>query len=388
MMERRNASLFFTRRIQYGKCGDSQVIVPLDGTYVVTQLSRRYIDAVTDDNCTLLPGQIVRHPGIVAADRTTHVMGRTRPFTASEAVEAARRPGAGAQLSPLLETGPRPLFDVMVAVVEATGADSGVVEFSGIALPRVSYCFPAYGDEEHPMLYSATHESAGIVLQGTATVGFRRDEGTGARSRWIHFHIAWVDDAGDVHGGHLWPETLMEGALMNATVWPLYGMTLVNALDEETLLPVFTPHPSETAPPSPQSPASVPSAPGGRSTPDDDDLPGDRDALFARVRPNEELVEVIDRLARAHGLVGGSIRGGTGSLVGGATFVDRKVSIGPASEIIALTGQLEDATATRPASLSCSLVVAGGHVHGGRLHPQGNLVGATYDLMLVGPADY
>lgn len=309
------------------------------------------------------PGRSVTHPGPVTDDRVTAVRGRTQPhhladlLAGSPAHPDARGPGAGF------------LVDEVAAAVEAAGADSGIVEFSTTRLPHISYCFPAAGDDVHPMLYSKTHTSSGTVLGATATVGWRRrpgDDGahqTAGLERWVHFHASWVDDAGALRGGHLWPETTAAGALDRATVWPLHGITLVNSFDDETELPVFTPV---------RAAARATAAPFSS---------GDRDAVFARVRPNEEIHRAVRALTTAHGLAGGAVRGGTGSFVG-AMFDDGRIIDGPATEVISLAGRLDD-TAAGP--LTCSLITAHGTVASGRLAAEGNIVGATYDLLLTGP---
>jgi predicted DNA-binding protein with PD1-like motif len=307
-----------------------------------------YSERVTQNTPLIVPGRPVKHPGSAAAVRTTLAHGRTRP----RAVTDLLRPDAD-------DRSPTALLDLVAGAVEAAGADSGIVELGPVDLPSVSYCFPAYGDSTHPMLYSATHSGAGTLLRGTATVGFRRESPGAPLTRWAHFHVSWTDREGTLRGGHLWPETTAAGPLVQSTVWPLYGITLVNRLDEETQLPVFFPEQN------------------GRSTAD-----GDRPALFARVHPNEEIGTVIADLTRRHGLEGGSVVGGTGSIVG-AIFEDGRRVEGPATEVITLGGAL---TGTEP-RLTSTLISASAEVHGGVLAPTGNLVGATYDLMLAGPQD-
>jgi predicted DNA-binding protein with PD1-like motif len=312
---------------------------------------------VTHSTQQIVPGRAVTHPGPVAEDRVTAVRGRTRPHLVPDLLAASAR-----------EPGPILLTQAVVAAVEAAGADSGIVEFSTLRLPHISYCFPAAGDAVHPMLYSETHTSTGTVLEGTATVGWRRRPGetggdsTGDLERWVHFHASWVDDAGALRGGHLWPQTQIDGPLERAIVWPLHGITLINDFDDETELPVFSPSPAHAATVAPSS-------------------AGDRDAVFARVRPNAEIHEVVHGLTNVHGLVGGAVRGGTGSFVG-AVFDDGRIVDGPATEVISLAGHLDD-TAVGP--LTCTLITAHGTVESGRLAAAGTIVGATYDLLLTGP---
>lgn len=315
----------------------------------------------------IVPGQPVSHPGPAAADRITAASGITLPIAASDLLGDNLPAGSVASRDEdSADRSTRPLGDLMVEVVEAAGADSGIVEFSALAMPRISYCIPAIGDAAHPMSYSDTRESSGLMLHGTATVGFRRDPSDDSRlTRWVHMHAAWTDADGTLHGGHLWPASRTADPLAHATVWPLYGITLVNSLDEETRMPVFAPLPT-----------SVTSA--GRAQ-----LrarSGARPAVFARVRPNVDIAWAVATLGREHGLAGGSVRGGCGSLTG-ALFDDGRVVEGPATEIIALSGRI----AQGPTALSASVISASGRVHGGRLAARGNLVSVTYDLMLTGP---
>ncbi|WP_029089522.1 DUF296 domain-containing protein [Brevibacterium album] len=315
-----------------------------------------------NDRHGIVPGRPVTHPGIVAGSRTTVRVGRTQPFSTADLLPAH-----------VASETEWPLIDAVVAAVEATGADSGVVEFSGALLPRISYCFPAYGDDVRPMLYSDTHESSGVVTAGTATVGYRRTAPEAPLTRWVHFHAAWQAADGELLGGHLWPETTTAGPLTNAVVWPLYGMSLVNSTCEETLLPVFAPEPPLTA-------AGRGTSGGGAIAETEGALRGDRTAVFARVRPNVDLGEVIASLSAEHGLAGGSVRGGTGSFVG-ALYEGGRVVDGPATEVITLSGILGEGA---PA-LTCSLIDRHGAVHSGSLAVGRNVVGATYDLMLAGP---
>lgn len=326
---------------------------------------------------TIVTGRPVTHPGPSSKSRTSVRVGTTRPHPASDLS------GGDAGSASTSGDGDRRLIDLVVEAVEATGATSGIVEFQSVALSRISYCFPAAGDAAHPMLYSRTHESTGVVLNGTATVGYRREDPEAGHTRWVHFHAAWTDANGILRGGHLWPETTASTPLANATVWPLHGMDLVNATDPETELPVFSPVPIGDAdsPEDTTGPEHLTSATALTA--------GDRRVVFARVCPNEEISQVIARLTDEHDLHGGSVCGGTGSLVG-ATFTDERIVEGPATEIISLSGRLPsrpaaDGPDSSPLVLSCVLIDANAEVHGGVLAPTGNLVGATYDLVLAGP---
>jgi predicted DNA-binding protein with PD1-like motif len=315
----------------------------------------------------IVPGQPVSHPGPAAEDRITAVSGITVPIAASDLLGEILPSGSLAPKDEdFADRSTRPLGDLMVEVVEAAGADSGIVEFSALAMPRISYCIPAPGDAAHPMSYSDTRESSGLMLHGTATGGFRQDPADATRlTRWVHMHAAWTDADGTLRGGHLWPASRTADPLAHATVWPLYGITLVNSHDEETRMPVFAPLPGTVS-------SAGRAQLRARS--------GARPAVFARVRPNVDIAQAVADLGREHGLTGGSVRGGCGSLTG-ALFDDGRIVEGPATEIIALSGCLIPGTA----ALSASVISASGRVHGGRLAARGNLVSVTYDLMLTGP---
>src|SRR5699024_1459128 len=89
--------------------------------------------------------------------------------------------------------------------------------------------------------------------------------------------------------------------------------------------------------------------------------------------------------ARTHGRArsGGRSRARRDRQSRGAVFDDGRVVDGPATEVISLAGRLDDSAA---GPLTCTLITARGTVESGRLAPEGNIVGATYDLLLTGPA--
>lgn len=297
------------------------------------------------------------HPGPVATERVTSVEGsyvrmRTR-LTSADASET------GAPVS---------VMDALTRAVRAAGSDYGFVEIGTGPLARVEYCYPAYGDETHPMLYSATHVSEhATALFGAATVGERVvPDGAApeARERWSHIHLMWADADGSVRGGHLWPETVVDGDGPEVLVYAVHGFSLVNARDPETQLPVFGGHTE----PGPQA--------------------GDGRILFARVAPNIELAEAIVEVCRRHGVRRARPVAGTGSFVG-VTLADRTTGEtievpGPALEVMRLSGTIDlDGPADAQVVLEMSAVDGRGAVHSGRLAQAGNPVGATFDLALV-----
>ncbi|MEH3033528.1 MAG: DUF296 domain-containing protein [Aeromicrobium erythreum] len=250
------------------------------------------------------------------------------------------------------------LVDAIDAELARLGLDSAQVELLAGPLARVSYCFPALCDDGlRAAWYSETHEAAGPahVLGGSATVGRRDGE------RFVHCHAVWHDALGAVHGGHLWPETVVGATPLEVVVHALDAVALTSGTDDETLMPVFTPWPV---------------APG--------EVRGDRRAVMTRVRPGLEVHEAVRRVMADAGFARASVRGSLGSIVG-ATLERPGAPLrvpGPATEVTVTghgvlgDGRLDDV------DLVAHVIDRHATVHSGRLAPTGNLVAITMELLV------
>ncbi|KAM9862765.1 hypothetical protein ACI1US_01340 [Leucobacter sp. BZR 635] len=284
--------------------------------------------------------QPVVHPGPVAPERIVAVPVWTR-----------------STICELL--GGLPLTDQLHRALSELGADSGFAEIHGGEYAPLSYCIPDVATAEHAMSFSETRQRDRVhLLYGSVTLGVRDG------AAFMHSHSMWQTPTGAVEGGHLWPETKVGDPAPVAVVTAIYGAQWRNAPDIETGLPVFTPVEQRTTM--------------------EDQQGSHPDTVVARVLPNVDITEAVLRVCREAGFASASIRAGVGSLVG-ATLLDRvrggHLTIdGPATEVIALFGDVRTKDGELTVRLTSTLVDRHGVIHSGELVPGENLVGATFDL--------
>jgi predicted DNA-binding protein with PD1-like motif len=279
------------------------------------------------------------HPGPRAEQRRTSVPVRSHP------VFVSLPPG-------------RRLVDSLDSVLADLGVTSAQVELLDGTFSRLSYCYPALpGDRPAAVWFSATVEARvpARLLAGSMTVGTRDGE------RYFHCHAAWIDAAGELRGGHVWPETVVGPGPMHVLVHALDGVDSRSAVDAETTLPVFTPH------------ARPRTAPGEGDA---------RRAVMSRLHPGVDVTAAVTEIAAEHGFTSASISGSVGSLVGvvlqgrdGVVVVD-----GPATEV-SFAGVLP-APGGGPPTVSVVAVDARAQVHTGLLVPGENLVAVTVELLV------
>ncbi len=239
--------------------------------------------------------QPLSHPGPVDAPRIVAV-----PVTV-RVVRRTLAPG-------------RRLVDALDEALSEIGVTSAQVEILGGSFAEVAYCFPSLcEDGSTAVFYSDTHQADGPVqvVSGCATVGLRGGE------RFVHCHTAWFDRFGELHGGHLWPETVIGDTSLEVVIHALDEVDMVSDTDPETRMPVFTPGAGGSV------------GTGGET----------RRAVIARLKPGVDLHDASRRLAAGAGFRTASVRGSLGSLVGAvlARPDGELVLPGPAAEV-ALTG--------------------------------------------------
>jgi uncharacterized protein len=107
---------------------------------------------------------------------------------------------------------------------------------------------------------------------------------------------------------------------------------------------------------------------------------------FTRVRPNEDLVQTVEKVALLHGFHSAFVRGSLGSLTDACleshvgTLRELK---GPAIEVLAVVGEVRsDADGTPRAALSGTVADTNGRVWGGRFVSGRNPVCMTFELVL------
>ncbi|MEV0700497.1 PPC domain-containing DNA-binding protein [Saccharopolyspora sp. NPDC050389] len=254
------------------------------------------------------------------------------------------------------------ILDALWEPLERTGRTAGKAELVGGTFGHLRYCIPAHcPDGSRVATFSDPIEDrrpVSLVL-ASATLGLRDG------ARWMHCHALWVDADGVVRAGHLLPETEIGDPPPRAVVDALSGVRLESAPDAETNLPIFHHRPEGAA--TVQTPT------------------GTREVLVARVKPNEDIVQAVEKLCLARDFRAALVRASVGSLVGARLRVaDRVIEVpGPAVEVIALVGEVRtDARGVPAATLTATLVGESGQVFGGELISGANPVAITYELFL------
>lgn len=257
-----------------------------------------------------------------------------------------------------------PLVDQLHGALADLGADSGYAELSGGDYAPLRYCVPDVATAEKALSFSETRGRAvAHLVYGSVTLGLRDGE------RFMHSHCCWQEPGGTLEGGHLWLET-EPGAPPFALVTAVYGAQWTSATDPETLMPVFTP--------------TERSALMGEQQNHDQQTLDAPDTVVARVLPNEDITTAVLAVCREYGFTRAAVRAGLGSFAG-ATFVDRasgesRFVDGPATEVIALIGDVRTVDGELTVRLSSTLVDRHGVIHAGELVAGENLVAATFEL--------
>lgn len=252
-----------------------------------------------------------------------------------------------------------PLLEALEQFLEQTGCASANGQLVGGELREFSYYLPDVGPEGGPVAnFSRPYagRAPGRMVRGGITIG-RRDG-----AAFCHSHSLFVDADGIERAGHLIPEKVLLGPGVRAQVWGGHDVVVEVQPDPETGMSLFTPrrigHTDR---------GSVP-------------------ALVCRVRPNVDLVTIVEVLTAEQGWSAADVRGQVGSIVGGrleqpdgsVVTVD-----GPATEVMFLDGAVRPVNGRTTADLTAHLVDRHGVVHSGRVLPGENAVAMTYELVLT-----
>jgi predicted DNA-binding protein with PD1-like motif len=255
-----------------------------------------------------------------------------------------------------------PLLQALERLLRQTSSRAACGELVGGELAAFSYYIPDLGPEGGPVAdFSPPHIGAAPcqLIRGGLTLG-RKDGAV-----YCHSHALFVD-ANDVQrAGHLIPDSVVLGAGVHARIWGATDVAIEVEPDPETTMALFVPRRV---------------ADTGR---------GDLAAVVCRIRPNVDLVYVIETLTEQQGWPGADVRGQIGSLVGGRLQLPDGTVVtvdGPASEVLFIDGSVR-----RPqgpggrvlADLRAHLVDRHARVHSGRLLPGHNAVAMTYELVLT-----
>jgi predicted DNA-binding protein with PD1-like motif len=293
----------------------------------------------------LLPGAArLTHPGPVAEERVVSVPTRLTGYD----VELPAR---------------TPLLSALEWLLDEIGCVSANGQLLGGELSEFSYYIPDLGPPGGPVAnFSRPHTGAapGRMIRGGITIGRRDGE------VFCHSHSLFQDADGFERAGHLIPERVIVGPGVRAQVWGGPDVVIEVQPDDETGMSLFTPRRVANT-----DRGSVP-------------------ALVCRVRPNVDLVTVVEHLTEEQGWARAEVRGQVGSIVGGRLEQSDGSVVtvdGPATEVMFLEGSVCRADGRVKADLSAHLVDRHAGVHSGRLLRGENAVAMTYELVLTEAAE-
>jgi predicted DNA-binding protein with PD1-like motif len=252
-----------------------------------------------------------------------------------------------------------PLLTALQWLLDETGCVSANGQLVGGVLREFAYYIPDLGPVGGPVAtFSRPYpgDAPGRMIRGGITIG-RRDG-----SVFCHSHSLFVDARGIQRAGHLIPEQVILGEDVRAQVWGGPDVLVEVQPDPETQMPLFTPRRV---------------ADSGR---------GDVAAVVCRIRPNVDLVGMVETITEDQGWQGADVRGQVGSLVGGRLEQpDGSVvtAAGPATEVMFLDGTVRRVDGRMTADLSAHLVDRHATVYSGRVLPGENAVAMTYELVLT-----
>jgi len=252
-----------------------------------------------------------------------------------------------------------PLLEALRQLLDETGCASANGQLVGGELREFSYYIPDRGPVGGPVAnFSRPYlgHAPGRMIRGGITIG-RRDGDV-----FCHSHSLFVDAQGIQRAGHLIPEKVILGSGVRARVWGGPDVAVEVQPDPETQMPLFTPRRV---------------ADTGR---------GEVAGVVCRIRPNVDLVGMVETITEEQAWEGAEVRGQVGSLVGGRLEQpDGSIvtAAGPATEVMFLDGTVRRIDGRMTADLSAHLVDRHAAVYSGRVLPGENAVAMTYELVLT-----
>ena len=238
------------------------------------------------------------------------------------------------------------LTDALTGPLVEAGFQSATLVVKGGALNPFRYVMPGPADDtSHVAYFTAPRAPEGVtrIEQANATFGWADGKPS------LHCHAAWVEPDGQRRGGHILPGDSVVAEATEVEAWGFRTVRVATAPDAETNFTLFQP--------------------SGVSTPGT--------AVFARVKPNEDLVLAVETIAAAHAMRDADVRGSLGSLIG-AAFANGTSVADHATEVLVRSGSLRDGIA----ELDLLVVDMAGKVHSGPLTRGENPVCITFDLVL------
>ncbi|MEA2769121.1 MAG: hypothetical protein QOD93_2083, partial [Acetobacteraceae bacterium] len=218
------------------------------------------------------------------------------------------------------------LNQAITAPLVDAGFQSGTVTFKGTALNPFRYVMPGPADNaSHVAYFTAPRAPPGTtrIEQANATFGWADGK------PYIHCHATWIEPDGTRRGGHILPHETIVAEPGEATAWAFHTIRIDTQPDPETNFTLFQPSGTNI----------------GRD-------------LLARIKPNEDIIEALETVARAHGITNAVVRGSLGSLIG-ARFVDGRQVRDHATEVLVREGHIRNGKA----ALNLLVVDMQGWVH-------------------------
>ncbi len=239
--------------------------------------------------------------------------------------------------------------DVAASALKDIGYSGGYIRIRNARVNPLRYVIPAASpDGAHAAWYSDTYAPDGVaVIEDAGLVVGQRDG-----APFFHCHGIWRTADGQRRMGHLLPleSQLAEPAEVEA--WGISGAVFDVRDDPETNFRLFMPVPMQ----------------GGT-------ISGVR-GFICRVRPNEEIGEVIETLCRRHNLRNATVHG-VGSVVG-AVFEDAPEVTSFATEVLITRGEVRDGQCR----LRIAIVDIDGAIAEGTLSPAANPVCVTFEIVV------
>jgi predicted DNA-binding protein with PD1-like motif len=263
-------------------------------------------------------------------------------------VQPVRIDSIGGALTPLgftLRAG-LSLTEALTGPLVEAGFQSATLVVKGGALSPFRYVMPGPADDSsHVAYFTAPRAPAGVtwVEQANATFGWMDGQPS------LHCHATWMEPDGTRRGGHILPGDSVVCEETTVEAWGFRDIRVATAPDPETNFTLFQP--------------------SGTSTPGN--------AVFARVKPNEDITEAMERIAAFYGMRDAVVRGSLGSLIGACFTGDSGVN-DHATEVLVQHGTVRDGKA----ELRLLVVDMAGHVHDGVLTRGQNPVCITFDVVL------
>ncbi|MHC1551770.1 PCC domain-containing protein [Phyllobacterium sp. K27] len=229
---------------------------------------------------------------------------------------------------------------------------AAALTIEGGTFAPLHYLMPALStDGVHAAWYSDHYSPAGETQLERGNVTFGERDG----AAFIHCHAIWNEVDGSRNAGHILPHETIVSKPIRATAWGVDTIAMVSEPDAETGFTLF--HPVQR---------SARNARGSRM-------------VFARVAPNEDIIETLEAICRKHGIENAAVRGSIGSLIG-AHYIDGSTVDDIATEVFVLHGVVSsDSNATR---VEIAMVDTNGAITRGFLARGENPVCITFELCL------